>query len=337
MKILKQKKFIRNMLRLVSLGLAAWAIVILVSFITSIRPPEGNKTLNIVDQVSNDIDDIPGRTDTSGQSSNSQPEERSYTFLVAAKDKVADNTDTIMLVKLDLANKEINILHIPRDTMLDTNRKIKKVNSSYQVGGIELFEKDVASLTGFFVNRYVLFDIEGVEKAVDAIGGVYFDVPQDMKYYDPTQNLSINIKKGYQHLTGEQVVKVARYRSGYFNGDIGRIEVQQKLIKALAKQALKPENILRIPEIVGIIMDNVETDIDLGNMIWLANQVKDFSLDNIHTYMLPGIDATIDGLSYWLPYKNELLELINDKFNPLDTPITDEDVSIVEYPINKGK
>ena len=337
MKILKQKKFIRNMLRLVSLGLAAWAIVILVSFITSIRPPEGNKTLNIVDQVSNDIDDIPGRTDTSGQSSNSQPEERSYTFLVAAKDKVADNTDTIMLVKLDLGKKEINILHIPRDTMLDTNRKVKKVNSSYQVGGIELFEKDVASLTGFFVNRYVLFDIEGVEKAVDAIGGVYFDVPQDMKYYDPTQNLSINIKKGYQHLTGEQVVKVARYRSGYFNGDIGRIEVQQKLIKALAKQALKPENILRIPEIVGIIMDNVETDIDLGNMIWLANQVKDFSLDNIHTYMLPGIDATIDGLSYWLPYKNELLELINDKFNPLDTPITDEDVSIVEYPINKGK
>jgi len=322
---------------LVSLGLAVWAIVMLVSFITSIRPPEGNKTLNIVDQVSNDIDDIPGRTDTSGQSSNSQPEERSYTFLVAAKDKVADNTDTIMLVKLDLGKKEINILHIPRDTMLDTNRKVKKVNSSYQVGGIELFEKDVASLTGFFVNRYVLFDIEGVEKAVDAIGGVYFDVPQDMKYYDPTQNLSINIKKGYQHLTGEQVVKVARYRSGYFNGDIGRIEVQQKLIKALAKQALKPENILRIPEIVGIIMDNVETDIDLGNMIWLANQVKDFSLDNIHTYMLPGIDATIDGLSYWLPYKNELLELINDKFNPLDTPITDEDVSIVEYPINKGK
>lgn len=322
---------------MVSLGLAVWAIVMLVSFITSIRPPEGNKTLNIVDQVSNDIDDIPGRTDTSGQSSNSQPEERSYTFLVAAKDKVADNTDTIMLVKLDLGKKEINILHIPRDTMLDTNRKVKKVNSSYQVGGIELFEKDVASLTGFFVNRYVLFDIEGVEKAVDAIGGVYFDVPQDMKYYDPTQNLSINIKKGYQHLTGEQVVKVARYRSGYFNGDIGRIEVQQKLIKALAKQALKPENILRIPEIVGIIMDNVETDIDLGNMIWLANQVKDFSLDNIHTYMLPGIDATIDGLSYWLPYKNELLELINDKFNPLDTPITDEDVSIVEYPINKGK
>ncbi|NLU52955.1 MAG: LCP family protein [Clostridiaceae bacterium] len=337
MKKFNQKKFIRNMLRLVSLGLAVWAIVMLVSFITSIRPPEGNKTLNIVDQVSNDIDDIPGRTDTSGQSSNSQPEERSYTFLVAAKDKVADNTDTIMLVKLDLGKKEINILHIPRDTMLDTNRKVKKVNSSYQVGGIELFEKDVASLTGFFVNRYVLFDIEGVEKAVDAIGGVYFDVPQDMKYYDPTQNLSINIKKGYQHLTGEQVVKVARYRSGYFNGDIGRIEVQQKLIKALAKQALKPENILRIPEIVGIIMDNVETDIDLGNMIWLANQVKDFSLDNIHTYMLPGIDATIDGLSYWLPYKNELLELINDKFNPLDTPITDEDVSIVEYPINKGK
>lgn len=336
-KIFKQKKFIRNILRLFLIGLSAWALVMAVSFITSIRPPEGNKTLNISDQVNNEIDDITGSDDLSDEDTRSDASKRVYTFLVAGKDRVADNTDTIMLVKLDLAKKEINILNIPRDTMLDTDRKFKKINASYQTGGIELFERDVASITGFFVNRYVLFDIEGVEKAVDAIGGVYFDVPRDMNYYDPTQGLKINIKKGYQHLTGEQVVKVARYRSGYKNGDIGRIEVQQALIKALAKQALKPENILRIPEIVGIIMDNVQTDIDLGNMIWLANQVKDFSLDNIQTYMLPGIDSTIDGLSYWLPYKNEMLELINDKFNPLDEPITEEDVSIVSYPINKGK
>ncbi len=242
-----------------------------------------------------------------------------------------------MLVKLDITDKKINILHIPRDTMLDTNRKAKKVNASYMLGGIEQFEQDVATLTGFYVNRYVIFDIKGVEKIIDAIGGVYFDVPRNMHYEDPTQNLSIHISKGYQHLNGENAVKLARYRSGYRDGDIGRIGVQQELLKALAAQALKPENILKLPELVQLISENIETDIDLGNMLWLANQVKDFPLDSIETFLLPGVASMVDGLSYWLPYKNELLDLINNEFNPLSEPITENDISIPIYPENKGK
>ncbi len=332
-----QKKFIRNMFRLFCMILMGTAIVFIITLIFSIRPPEGNATLNISAQAGNDI--LPGTNQDDSNSNDSDLEQTNqvYTFLVAGKDEVADNTDIIMLIKFDVTNKKINILQIPRDTMINTNRRVKKINASYQSGGIEKFEKDVASLTGFYVNRYIIFDIKGIEKVIDAIGGIDFYIPRNMHYDDPVQNLHIHFKKGQQHLNGADVIKVARYRSGYTNGDIGRIEMQQKLLKSLAKQALKPENILKIPEIASIINKNMETDIDLGNLIWLANKAKDVKLEDIETYMLPGVDAMVDGLSYWLPYKNESLDLINQKFNPSNTPITEDDISIVSYPVNAGK
>ena len=148
--------------------------------------------------------------------------------------------------------------------MLNTERASKKINASYSIG-IEQFEKDVASLTGFYVNRYVLIDIEGVENIIDAIGGVDFDIPVKMNYEDPTQDLYIHFKKGYQHLNGEDAVKVARFRN-YPDGDVGRIAVQQDLLKL--SQALKAENILRIMELVSIINENVKTDIVFKEMLW---------------------------------------------------------------------
>lgn len=335
MKLRNQKRFFRNILRLICILIMGTAVVFSGIMLFGMRAPEGNKTLNRSGRVNNDVAALSDTDDVllpqQGSASN-----QIYTFLVAGMDKVAKNTDVIMLVKLDITEKSIHILHIPRDTMVAADRNSKKINASYQIGGIELFEQDVASLTGFYVNRYVLFDLQGVEKIINAIGGVDFDVPRNMNYEDPTQNLYIHFKKGPQHLNGEQAVKLARFRS-YTNGDIGRISLQQDLLKALAKQALKPENLLKLPELVRLINENVETDIDLSNMLWLANEVKDVQVNAIETHMVPGVASTIDNLSYWLPYKNEFLELINNKFNPLDTPITASDLSIVSYPENTGK
>lgn len=295
----------------------------------SMRAPEGNTTLNLTGRVNKDTETIIENEKIPEE----PPRENIYTFLVAGKDKTSNNTDTIMLVRLDIGSKNIRILNIPRDTMLDTNRKSKKINASYNIGGIEQFEKDVASLTGFYVNRYVLFDIEGIEKIIDAIGGVYFDVPRNMNYEDPTQDLYIHLKKGYQHLDGKQAVNLARFRN-YPEGDIDRIAMQQKLLKELAKQALKAENILKIPELVSLICDNVKTDIDINEMLWLANEAKDIPFSSIETDMVPGVASTINNLSYWLPYENALLDLINDRYNPLDNPITVNDISIVEFSVN---
>ena len=326
---MEEKKSSKRLI-LWSLIIAIILFVPLIALRLSMRPPEGNKTINMTGRVNKDVPVVIDNESIPEE----PPKKNIYTFLVAGKDKVSGNTDTIMLVRLDIVNKNIRILNIPRDTMLNTDRKSKKINSSYLFGGIQQFEKDIASLTGFYVNRYVIFNIEAVEKVIDEIGGVYFDVPRNMNYEDPTQDLYIHIKKGYQHLDGKQAVNLARFRS-YPEGDIDRIAMQQKLLKELAKQALKPENILKIPELVAIIKENVETDIDMNEMLWLANEAKDIPLSSIETDMVPGVASTIDNLSYWLPYENALLDLINDRYNPLDSPITKNDISIVEFSANR--
>lgn len=308
----------------------ASVLVVSVALKLSMRAPEGNNTINLSGRVNKDVPIIKDNKE--------MPEdplrENIYTFLVAGKDKTSDSTDTIMLVRLDIGYSNIRILNIPRDTMINTERKSKKINASYNVGGIEQFEKDVASITGFYVNRYLLFDIEGIEKIIDAIGGVDIDIPRNMNYEDPTQDLYIHFKKGFHHLDGKQAVNLARFRS-YPEGDIDRIAMQQKLLMELAKQALKAENVIKIPELINIVSDNVKTDIDINEMLWLANEAKNIPLSRIETDMVPGVASTVDRLSYWLPYENELLSLINNRYNPLDSPITENDISIVSYEVNK--
>lgn len=326
---MEKKKTAKRTILICCLIITAILFTAFLALRLSMRAPEGNNTINMAGRVNKDVPVVIDNEPLPEE----PPNKSVYTFLVAGKDKASGNTDTIMLVRLDIGNKNIRILNIPRDTMLDTDRKSKKINSSYLIGGIEQFEKDIASLTGFYVNRYVIFNIEAVEKVIDEIGGVYFDVPRNMNYEDPTQDLYIHIKKGYQHLDGKQAVNLARFRS-YPEGDIDRIAMQQKLLIELAKQALKPENILKIPELASIIKENVETDIDMGEMLWLANEAKNIPLSSIETDMVPGVASMIDNISYWLPYENALLDLINNRYNPLDSPITSNDISIVEFSAN---
>lgn len=327
-----KKRSLKKMIYIPCLIIVAFITIGSLAMNLSMKAPEGNKTIKISEPVNSDTPNTGVINDNTKPVNPSKT--KTFTFLVAGQDQVSGSTDTIMLVRLDTGEKNIRILNIPRDTMLATERKTKKINASYNIGGIEQFEKDVASLTGFYVNRYVLFDIKCIEKIIDTIGGVDYDIPINMHYEDPTQDLYIHFKKGYQHLDGKQAVNLARFRS-YPDGDIGRIATQQKLLKALAQQALKAENLLKIPELVNIVIENVQTDIDLSEMLWLANEVKDIKLSSIETDMVPGVASTINSLSYWLPYKNELLDLINDRYNPLDKPITENDILIVNYSANK--
>ncbi|NMA65534.1 MAG: LCP family protein [Clostridiaceae bacterium] len=330
---LRKKRLIKYMIGLLCLIIIGILIGLVTVFVLSIRPPERGSSDNFYQHDNENITEVVSNNkEPNSTYAVTKKENEVYTFLVAGKDAIADNTDIIMLVIFDVTDKKIKILHIPRDTMIDTERKIKKINACYHAEGIEEFKRNVTNMTGFSIDKYFIFNIEGVEKIIDAIGGVEFYVPRNLYYKDPTQNLYINFKKGQQHLTGAQTVKLARYRNSYKNGDIGRIEMQQKLLKALAEQALKYENIIKIPEIASIILDNVETDISLGSIIWLANQVKDIKISDIDMFIVPGREANIDSVSYWLPDKDEFLNLINNEINPFSSPVAEEDISTVLYP-----
>ena len=204
-----------------------------------ILPSEGQPTLGI----ENDDEEHEGR------------KEDYYTFLLCGLDQDKTRADTIMAVSYDVPNGIVNVMNIPRDTIVDADRKIKKINSGF-TKGIENLKKEVKSVTGIPIDRYVIIDFKGFEEIVDAIGGVKYNVPVRMKYDDPTQDLHIDLQPGMQTLNGKKALHFVRFRKcnsgesgGYPGGDVERIQAQQEFIKAVLKQLASPTKILQLNDI----------------------------------------------------------------------------------------
>ena len=132
-----------------------------------------------------------------------------------SEDISTELTDTIMLCAYFPQEQKVSILSIPRDTFVgddkDNTTSYDKINALYQKSPENTLEA-VRKLTGVDVRNYVVINNNALEKVIDAVGGIYFDVPIDMWYDDPTQDLHIYINKGYQLLNGENAVKVLRFR-----------------------------------------------------------------------------------------------------------------------------
>lgn len=262
----------------------------------------------------------------------------SYNILAVGRDKVALNTDTIMLVHIDTENDILNIMSIPRDTMSNVKRYVKKINAAYGVGGkanIDQLKSEISALLGVKVDRYVVVNLDAFEDVINAIGGVTIDVPENMKYRDPYQDLTINISKGPQTLNGAQAVGFVRFRSGYANGDLGRIEAQQLFIQALINQLTSPSIVNKIPELANIVKTNMDTDMTVQEIIWFAKQGLEIDLaTGVNMMLLPGeahyAYTGSQWLSYYLPFEDEILAMVNQYFNPYDTPITAEMLDVVD-------
>ena len=162
-----------------------------------------------------------------------------YNILICGTDDDGTRTDTIIIAHLDANDHTVALLSIPRDTPVATGGGgLMKINSVYAGGGKDGMERLAArlkDLLGFPVDGYVLVDLEAFQKTVDLVRGVEFDVPMDMNYEDPSQNLYIHLQKGLQTLDGEQAMGLVRFRKGYATQDIQRTQTQQQFLKALEK------------------------------------------------------------------------------------------------------
>ena len=267
-----------------------------------------------------------------------------YTFLLVGEDTSSGSTDTIMLVSYDVANQAVNFLSIPRDTMVNVSWDIKRVNSVYSAkessgGGIEGLKTQVSYLTGVTPDFYVMVEWEAVGRVVEALGGVWFDVPFTMNYDDPYQDLHIHQEKGYRLLDGEDAMEVVRWRQnsdGTNYGDTTRVEVQQAFLKAVAAQCLKLENWTKVSAFANILFENVETDIPLNNILWFAQQAMGLDVENIQFFTMPGDLNSYawsrtyhSNQSYAFADPAGMAELINQHFNPYTREITEDDLQIM--------
>lgn len=295
-------------------------VVLTIGFLT-IRPPD------VIEK-----NPISGEPDT-------KAEERTdgrYSVLVVGTDDAGLNTDTILVASLDSKHNTASVMSIPRDTMSNVTRNVKKINAAYAVGAkdgvgnIDNLKTEITYLIGFPVDNYVIIDLTAFEELIDALGGVTIDVPQDMDYDDPYQDLHIHIKKGLQTLNGKDAIGFVRYRSGYVQGDLGRVKAQQLFIQALAEQVATPATVTKLPQLTSIILDNMDTDLTYGELAWFVKEAVSVDMStNLHMFTLPGVAETVkpDGsyqaLSYYLPYEDKILEIVNAYFNPYSKDLVD--------------
>ncbi|MEG6615173.1 LCP family protein [Peptococcaceae bacterium 1198_IL3148] len=208
-------------------------------------------------------------------------------------------TDTMIFVSVDKETNRISMMSIPRDTRVEIPKHgYQKINSANVFGGPELASQVVSDLLGVPIDYYVLTNFNGFKDIVDAVGGLDYEVEQNMSYYDPMDGTRINLKKGMQHLDGDKALQYVRFR-GYVNGDVDRAAHQQKFLKALAQEVLSPSSVTKLHKIVPSVSKNVETNLGVMEMASLAKAAKNLSNLEIVTQTLPGTFATIDGLSYW--------------------------------------
>jgi LCP family protein required for cell wall assembly len=227
-------------------------------------------------------------------------------------------TDTMMLCKVDKSTGDISILSIPRDTKarIRGRKYEEKINHAHAYGGPDLSVKAVKDLLGVDLEYYVKVDYNIVKEFVDLIGGVEIDVPMDMKYSDPVADppLYIDLRKGYQTLDGDKALQFLRFRKGYADQDLGRIRAQQEFIKAAAEKALRPSNIVNIPQMIKSYYDNVDTNIPLDVIMKFAMKAKIFSTETMQASTLPGDTKYISGVSYFIPDEEETGKLVKSLF-----------------------
>ena len=275
-----------------------------------------------------------------------------YTVLILGRDTGGGgNTDTMLLASYDVTNQKATVMSIPRDTMVNVSWDIKKINSVYNYygggeKGISRLYQEISQLVGFEPGDQAVVEWAAVGEIVDAMGGVYFDVPRNMNYDDPTQDLHIHQTKGYRKLSGDDAMQVIRYRHdnkkngkmlGYADGDLGRIKTQQAFLKAMVEQLLQLKNVTKIGEFAKVFKKNVETDLSFNEMLWFGKQavMGGLKVENVNFVTMPNRNVScwsrsVGGpLSYVVPIGSELLELVNNELSPFTEKFTYSDLDIM--------
>lgn len=242
-------------------------------------------------------------------------------------------TDSIMIASYSPQTQQASLLSIPRDTYVGKKNKNTasanylasyKMNAVYRNGtNLEETIECVNNLTGLELENYILVDTDAIIEIVDAIGGVWFDVPIDMDYEDLNQDLYIHLKAGYQLIDGAKAEQLLRFRHNqdgtsypaeYGDNDIGRMKTQREFIQATAKQLLKIENVTKVLNLLDIVFNNVKTNLDMQTLKYYIPYIFKFNTSNIISDTLPGESEKCNEIWIYTADKTKTKQLVQDLF-----------------------
>lgn len=226
-----------------------------------------------------------------------------YNLLVCGKDETSGLCDVIMLVSVDTEKNRICVMQIPRDTYAEyTEKSYKKINGAPSALGIDGFCGFLSDSLGVNVDGHILLGLQAFREVVDAVGGVEIELDKALYYNDPQQNLQIYLKKGKQVLDGKKAEMLVRYRSGYAEGDIGRLDMQKKFLTALFRTLKEKINANNAYGVASAVIRNIDTDVGLGEGIALGLKALKAEEDGLFFITMPGEQATAEqsGASYYV-------------------------------------
>lgn len=331
------------LLALILAVLIAWKLLFVRPTLPSDNPEPSTSSETDAPEETEVIDYGEGiRPRTSGE----RKSEDYYTVLILGVDTSSEKTDTMMLASYDVTNQKATVMSIPRDTMVNVPWDIKKINSVYGwygggEKGLKYLYQEISQLVGFEPDYQIVVEWEAVGELVDAIGGVWYDVPYDMDYDDPLQDLYIHQEKGYRLLDGDDAMQVIRWRKNNNGslqlGDVQRIQFQQDFLMAVVEQLLQIDNITRVGEIATVFQKNVTTDLSFQNILWFAQQaiLGGLTSEDVEFVTMPYTapycySRTVGNMqSYVTPIADELLELVNTKLSPYVEEFTYSDLDLM--------
>ena len=249
-------------------------------------------------------------------------------------------TDVNMVASLNLTTKEVHLISVPRDTrvvMTDdmiaylekNDRTIPQANGVY--GQCKLTEVHayagegnrstftvamLEEILGIDIDYYVKVDLDAFKDIVDAVGGVEFDVQERLYYSDPAQGLYIDLYPGPQVLDGEKAEMLVRFREGYAQKDLKRIEVQQEFLKAFISQVCSSDKIMsNLDSYIKIFMEKVESDMPVATALKYAGYIKEIDPASITTDTIHG-----EGGSYFDMDEEGTKELVDYRIYGKEPP-----------------
>ena len=214
--------------------------------------------------------------------------------VILGTDVGGGNTDVMYTVRVD--NGITKLTQIPRDTFINSARfGPMKANALYAFGGPDAVKQELSKQLGRPVQHHILVNLSVIRRLGDALGGLEVDVPKRMVYTDRTQGLYIDLQPGKQVLRGRYIEGFLRFRHDEM-GDIGRLDRQKLLLKALFDQLTKPENLVRMPALLAAAGQDMRTDLgpmEIGGLMTAMGGTK------LDAERLSGRPFMRDGNSYW--------------------------------------
>ncbi len=266
-----------------------------------------------------------------------------YNILVVGHDDAALLADVTMIVNINTTENSITVMQIPRDTFISldvpTNRANAAFNTFYNQcysGSYDSTVPDaIAELEKMYekslcinIHHTAVLSLAGFQNIVNIMGGVGVYVPEGMYYNDPEQNLYINIPSGYQWLNGAQAEGFIRFRSGYTQGDLGRVSAQKIFLTALfdqAKSTVKSANVSKLTEIATEISKYLTTNLSISDLMFYAKAFTNIDMENINMLTIPGNmeESPYRMGNFYVVNRAATLKVVNQYFNIYEKEISD--------------